>query len=39
MTVNLTQVTLDFDVKTGLTSTYDVIPTNGRNLESKPISE
>ena len=39
MTIKLSQVILDFDVKTELTSTYDVIPTSGRNLEYKPISE
>ncbi len=35
----LSQVILDFDVKTELTSTFDVIPTIGRNLEYKPTSE
>ena len=39
MTINLSEGILDFDVKTELTSTYDVIPTSGRNLEYKPISE
>jgi len=35
MTINLSQVVLDLDVKTKLISTYDVIPTSGRNLGSK----
>jgi hypothetical protein len=39
MAINLSQVILDFDVKTELTSIYNVIPTSGRNLEYKPISE
>jgi hypothetical protein len=39
ITINLSQLPLDFDVKTGSTATYDVIPTSGRNLESKYISE
>ena len=39
MVINLSQVILDFDVKSELTSTYNVIPNNGRNLEYKPIAE
>ena len=39
MAINLSQFTLDFDVKTELTPTYGVILTSGRNLEYKPFSE
>jgi len=32
MALNLSQVILDFDVKTELTSTYNVIPTSGTTV-------